>query len=119
MFSREQLEKYARILMWGMTVARNEDFQAGDLVLIRYDHPARELAEILFEAVLEKGYHPVQRVNTSPAMESAFFSKADSTQLTFLPPGDEELMRHLNGSISLLAPESLTHLQKVDPARIG
>jgi len=119
MFNREQLEKYARILMWGMSVARNEQFQAGDLVLIRYDHPARELAEIIFQITLERGFHPIQRVNTSPAMESAFFSKADTTQLTFLAPGDEELMRHLNGSISLLAPESLTHLQNVDPARIG
>ncbi len=119
MFTREQLEKYAEIMMWGMTVARSEPFQTGDVVLIRYDHPARELAEIIFDTVLEKGFHPVQRVNTSPAMESAFFSKADTTQLTFLPPGDEELMRHLNGSISLLAPESLTHLQNVDPTRIG
>jgi len=118
-FTDEQLEKYAEILMWGMRTARSRDFQQGDMVLIRFDPPGRRLAENLFETIVEQGYQPVQRVNATPNMEHAFFQKGRDEQLSFIPPGDEEFYSHLHGSISILAPESLTHLQDIEPERIG
>lgn len=119
MLSQEQLEKYATILIWGMQTARESDFSRGDIVLVRYDFPARKLCEILFEKLIRRGYNPVQRVNGTPAMEHSFFSHAGFEQLEFVAPGEEHLMHRLNGAISLLAPESLTHLQDVDPEKIG
>ena len=119
MLSQDQLQRYAEILIWGMQTAREQDFAKGDIVLIRYDLPARQLCEILFESLLRQGLNPIQRVNGSPVMEHSFFSLADSSQLRFVPPGEDRLMQHLNGAISLLAPESLTHLQDVNPEHIG
>jgi aminopeptidase len=52
-------------------------------------------------------------------MEHAFFQKGADEQLSFIPPGDEEFYSNLHGSISILAPESLTHLQDIEPERIG
>ena len=119
MLNQDHLQRYADILLWGMQTAREQTFDKGDIVLIRYDLPARPLCEILFEKLLRQGLNPIQRLNGSPGMEQAFFSIADSRQLRFVPPGEEELMHHLNGAISLLAPESLTHLQHVNPEHIG
>jgi aminopeptidase len=119
MLTPDQLQKYADVLLWGMKVARKPGFDPQDIVLLRYDFPARPLAEILFEKLITQNLYPVHRLSGSPAMEHALFSKGSSRQITFIPPGEEELMRHLNGCISLLAPESLTHLQDVDPERIG
>jgi aminopeptidase len=119
MLTEQQLNNYADVLLWGMKTARSEPFQAGDAVLVRYDLPARRLTEILFERLLDMGVHPVQRITASPAMEHSFFTRASEPQLTYIAPGEEELTRSLNGAISLLAPESLTHLQDVDPEHIG
>ncbi len=119
MFSKTQLEKYADVLLWGMQTARSQDFHSGDIILIRYDLPGRELTEILFEKILHKGMHPLQRINQSPKMDYALFSTGSDPQLTFLPPGEEELMHNLHGSISILAPESLTHLKNISPENIG
>lgn len=119
MFTQTQLKRYADILFWGLRKARTNQFAARDIILIRYDQAARLLAETVFAKVLEAGMHPVQRTGASPAMEKSFFSLSSDEQLTFHPPGEKELMHHLNGTISLLAPESLRHLKDVDPGRIG
>jgi aminopeptidase len=52
-------------------------------------------------------------------MEKNFFERANTSQLTFQSPGDKALYRQLNGSIYLHAPESITHLGKADPKKIG
>jgi aminopeptidase len=52
-------------------------------------------------------------------MEQAFYEKADGKQIVFITPGDRELMAHLNGRIFLRAPDSITHLRDIDPAKIG
>jgi len=90
-----------------------------DIVLIQYDRPALRLAEILYDRLMDKGVHPVQRMAATFRMEKSFYHKAGPQQLTFLAPGDKELYRHIHGRIFLHAPESLTHLRDVDPAKIG
>lgn len=119
LFNTIQLERYAQVLLWGLQTARNREFTPGEIVLLRYDNQALPLAEILFANLVGQGLHPVLRSTLSPKMEIAFFEKATETQLAFIPPGEQELMQHLHGSISILAPDSLTHLQKVSPAKIG
>jgi aminopeptidase len=44
---------------------------------------------------------------------------SNQRQLIFLAPGEERLVRRLNGSIFLTAPDSLTHLRDADPKKIG
>lgn len=119
MFSQSQIGRYAEILLWGLQTARRQRFHKNDLILIRFDFPARPLAEALYARLIDMRMHPVVRVNTTPAMEESFYQLSDRKQLVFTPPGDELFYRNLNGSIFLNAPESLTHLKGVDPGKIA
>ena len=119
MLSPEELEHYADVLLWGLNTARKQKFKKYDVVALRYHQPAKPLANILFERLLQSGLNPVQRVLETPQMETSYYTHANARQLTFVPPGEENLYRHLNGSIMLYAPESLTHLSGIDPKKIG
>lgn len=114
-----ELEKYADVLLWGLSTARKTKFRKGDIVLIQYERPALQLAEILFRKIVDMGMHPVQRMGLTFGMEQGFFEKADDKQLVFIPPGEKELYENINGRIFLRAPESLTHLKNIDSSRIG
>jgi aminopeptidase len=119
MLSKEKLEKYADVLLWGLKTARTEKYGRGDIVLVRYDHPAVALAEILQGRLLDMGLNPVMRGTVTPLMEHNFYGKSNARQLAFIAPGEKELCENLHGAISLLAPESLTHLRDIDSRRIG
>jgi len=112
-------DKYSEVLLWALNTARSGRFKKNDIVLIRFDRAALKLAEILQAKLLERGIHVIPRMMLTPAMEHNFFKIANTRQLIFQPPGDEELMKHLNGSIFLHAPDSLTHLKQIDPQKIG
>jgi aminopeptidase len=118
-FTREHLERYADVLLWGLSTARDEKFGKNEIVLIRFDKPALELMEILYGKLLDRGLNAVARMGLTATMERNFFDKAGPKQLVFIAPGDRELIGNLNGSIYLHAPQSLTHLRHVDPKRIG
>jgi len=119
MFTAKQLERYADVLWWGLSTARTSPFKRDDIVLIRYNQPAIKLAEILYARLLDRGYHPIQRVNPTTKMERQFYLLSTNSQLIFSPPGEKELMSRLNGSIFLYAPESITHLSDIDPQKMG
>ncbi|MEW6333020.1 MAG: aminopeptidase, partial [Thermodesulfobacteriota bacterium] len=119
MLKERYLERYADVLLWGLTTSRREPFRKRDLVLIQYDPAALRLAEILYDRIIAAGMHPVQRQGLTIHMERSFYRKADGRQLVFQPPGEKELCGNLHGRIYLHAPDSLTHLRQIDPARIG
>ena len=119
MLTDKQLQRYADVLWWGLTTARKTSFKKNDIVLIRYNKPALPLAEVLYGNLLAGGYHVIQRMNPTTAMERHFYRLSSEGQLVFLPPGEKELMSRLNGGIYLNAPESMTHLSDIDPAKIG
>ncbi len=119
MLTEKQLERYADVLLWGLKTARTNPFKKGDMVVIRYNLPAVRLAEIIYARLFETGINPIHRMSPTPAMEKAFYALSNNKQLDFIAPGEEELCRHLNGSIFLYAPESITHLSGIDPKKIG
>ncbi len=119
MFSKKQLEKYADVLLWGLKTARTEEHQPGDVILIQFDPSAVKLAEVLYAKVLEAGMNPVPRQNPTCGMEKDFYRLGNDGQVVFQPPGARELFENLNGSIHLLAPDSLTHLSGADPKKIA
>ncbi|MBI4763581.1 MAG: aminopeptidase [Deltaproteobacteria bacterium] len=119
MLTDDQLNQYAEVLFWGLRTARKEPFKKKDIILIQYEPPALKLAEIVFTKAIERGMNPVQRMGLTYGMEHDFLKKSKMDQLLFIPPGEKELLRHINGRIFLRAPESLTHLKDVDPLRIG
>jgi aminopeptidase len=119
MLTEKQLERYAEVLIWGLKTARTGRFKKDDIILVRYHLPAVRLAEILNRRLLGMGMNPVFRMSQTPTMEKDFFQLSHSKQLTFIAPGVRRLYQHINGSIFLHAPESITHLSDVDPKKIG
>ena len=119
MLTEKNLQHYADVLLWALATAKKSALKKNDIILIQYDRPALRLAEILYDRLMDKGVHPVQRMAATFRMEKSFYHKAGPQQLTFLAPGDKELYRHIHGRIFLHAPESLTHLRDVNPAKIG
>ncbi|GAB6908462.1 conserved hypothetical protein [Desulfosarcina cetonica] len=119
MLSEIQLERYAEVLLWGLRIARSKPFKRGDVVLVRFNLDAVPLAQILERRLLEQGMNPVRRLHPTPEMEKNFFKLANRRQLVFDPPGEDTLYRHLNGSIFLHAPASITHLSGIDPKKIS
>jgi aminopeptidase len=119
MLTNVQLEKYADVLIWALKVARGNPFKENDTILVQYERPALRLAEILYDRVLDMGMNPIQRMGLTMVMERSFYQRANDKQLVFMTPGDREFCGNLNGRIFLHAPEALTHLKEVDPAKIG
>ena len=115
MLSPTQLDRYADILIWGLTVSRKKPFANADVVLVRFDLPALPLMEKVYARLLDLHLNPVVRMNPTCGMERDFYDKSAYKQLDFVAPGERELMGDLCGLISLLAPQSLTHLAHIDP----
>ena len=118
MFTSQQLERYADVLLWGMQKARTKSFKKGDIVLVRFNQRAVKLAELVQIRLIDRGLHTMLRMLATDQMEYNFFSRADKEQLAFIAPGENEMVKNLNGTIFLNAPESLTHLQTIDSRRI-
>ena len=119
MFTEKQLDRYADVLLWAIKKARTGKFKKNDIVAIRYNTPSIRLAEILNAKLLGIGINPVLRTMPTPTMEKNHFELSNNRQLVFIPPGEEELFKNLNGSIFLHAPESITHLKNINPNKIG
>lgn len=119
MLTERHLNRYTDVLIWGLQTARSRRFKKGDVVLVRHHVSAMRLAELLHQRLLQMGMNPILRLNPTPVMEKDFFKLADSRQLVFHAPGEDTLYQNLDGAIFLHAPESITHLSKIDPAKIG
>ena len=119
MLTMKQMDKYSDVLLWGLKTARKGKFKKDEIVLIRFDLHAVELAEILQGKLLDMGMNPVLRPGATPVMEHNFYEKANNRQLEFVAPGEKELSKGLNGNIYLHAPDSLTHLSDIDSKKIG
>jgi aminopeptidase len=119
MLTETQLQRYAEVLWWGLNTARRKRFKKGDIVMVRYHIAATRLAEILQARLLALGLQPVIQAIPTSQMEKNLFELGKGRQLSFLPPGEDILYNHLNGSIFLYAPTSITHLSGADPRKIA
>jgi aminopeptidase len=117
--SQVHLEKYSDVLLWALGIARKGAFRKGDVILLNYHLDGLHLAETLQEKLIHMGLHPVLRLRLTSRMERTFYGESTPKQLAFQTPGEAELYESLNGAIYLFAPESLTHLSSVDPARMA
>lgn len=119
-FTKTQLDKYAGVMVWAMENARRGGkFKKYDSVLVRADQAALPLAQAVYEKLLQKRYQPVVRFNAPESFSRALYTLADKQQLTHIPAGEDAFQNALNGLIALRAPEDLTALKSVNPARIG
>ena len=119
-FTKTQLDRYADVMVWAMeTARRGGKFKKYDKVLVRAEIGAMPLVQAVYERLLDKRYNPVVRFIAPGALQRALYTKADDKQLAFIPVGEEPFQESLNGLIALRAPEDLTALKSVNPARIG
>ena len=119
-FTKTQNEKYADVMIWALqTARRNGKFKKYDSVLLRTDPSALPLAEAVYKKLIAAKFNVITRINAPEAFSKAFYTEADDKQLAFVAPGEKEFQRGINGLISLRAPEDLTHLKDVSPARIA
>jgi len=116
MYSKQQLEKYADALIWGLTTAR-PGFKKYDSILVRCDLPGLELGTVVHRKLVQAGYNVIFRFLTSPQLERDFYEFSDEKQRAFTAAGDKELYTALNGNIYIHAPASLTHLKGIDTKR--
>ena len=119
MLRAEHLENYADVLLWALQASRRTPLRNGAVVLLRYDLAGLPLAEVLYRRLVERRLNPVPRPNPTTPMQQDFYLHAGVKQLVFRTPGEKELCEALDGSIHVLAPDSLTHLADADPERIG
>ncbi len=117
--SKSQLEKYADVLIWGLTIARKNPFKPYDLIAVFYDPEALPLAEVLHRKLIRQKRNVVLRVMPNPGIERNFYLFSDRAQRRFAVPGEAELYSSLNGRIYLHAPSSLTHLKDIDAGKIN
>ena len=114
MYDVETLEKYAEVMLWGLSRGRKEPFSKSDFILIQYDLDGLPLAEEICAKVHDMGYIPIPRAAMTPRMEYDRLTKSNNKRLSTLIPGERDLYNHLHGVISVIAPASLTHLAGVD-----
>ncbi len=117
LFTQKQLERYADVLIWGLSKARTKRFKKGDLVRIAYDLSTIDLLEEVYKKLITRGFNVVTVALPNARMEKDFFSISSNNQLKFVPPWLDSTARNLNGTILLWSPESLTHLADIDPKR--
>lgn len=119
-FTKVQNEKYAEVMIWALeTARRNGKFKRYDTILLRSDLSALPLARAIYEKLLLRRFQVILRLNAPEEFSKEFYQRADNKQLSFIAAGEKEFQGGINGLISLRAPEDLTHLKQVDPARIA
>ncbi len=120
MLTNTQIQKYADVLLWALQAARrNGKFKKYDSVLLRTDMAASALAKAVYAKLLENRYNVLLRWNAPEDFTTAFYNLADTKQLAYLPQGELEIQGNINGLIALHAPQDLTHLKNVDPAKLA
>jgi len=119
-FTKKQLDSYADVMVWAMEYARTGGkFKKYDSVMVRVEQGGMPLAQAVYERLLDKKYNPVLRFLAPDTFQRALYTKADDKQLSYIPAGEEELHRKLNGLIAISAPEDLTVLKTVDSTKIA
>jgi len=119
-FSKDKLEKYANVLVWGFQTSRHGgEIKPYETALLVYDIAAQDLADAMHKRLLEMKINVMLRPVMRPVMEKNLYTLADEKMLGFMNPGEKEMFSNLNIYIRLRAPECLTHLKDVDPKRMG
>ncbi|WP_320007839.1 aminopeptidase [Maridesulfovibrio sp.] len=116
--SYEDLRQYAKVLLWGLNSQKENGLKNRDIVIIKYDYLATPLAENLFALLIEKHLHPVMEIGLTPAMKAELYINSSYGQLTFHPPGKEELYAQAAGVIRIHAPEEIEAMTEIDPRAI-
>lgn len=118
LISYEDLRQYAKIIFWALKSQKENGLQNKDIIIIKYDYLATPLAEALFALLIEKHLHPVMETGLTPAMKAELYINSSYGQLTFHPPGKEEMYKQASGVVRIHAPEEVEAMTEIDPRAI-
>ena len=114
------IEKYADVMIFALKSARKGGkFKPGENILLSFDYPALNLAETIYQKLIEQGFNVIARPYLSESMAKSFYTKANAKQLKFCAPWEKVLNENLNGLIALRAPQNLENLKNVDAKNIA
>lgn len=119
LYTREKLYSYAEVLLWALRTSRAVPFKNGELVLLRFDVDAVPLAEAVYAALMDARLHPLPLALPTAFMQAEHFGNSSFGQLTFAQPGLDDLHKAAAGVITILAPDDLTHLARINPTSIA
>ena len=106
-------KKYANVLVDYCTKVK-----IGDLVIIRGEALAQPLIKAVYEAVLNKGAHPITKISIDGLQES-YFKIASDEQLDFVDPFIKNEYEKADKFISIGAPYNLKNLTRADSEKIA
>src|SRR3989339_112991 len=112
LFTESQKEKLADVMVYAMKVARAKKFKKGDIIRVMCALTGWDIADMIQARLLDDGFHPLLKLIPPSKMETTFYEHARDFQLSYLDESDMNLVRRLNGYISLRAPECLDHLKQ-------
>ncbi len=117
--SYEDLRNYAKVLLWGVEHNRFSPLKNKDIIIIKYDRAAEELAEALYAVLIEAHLNPVLEAVLTPYMKAELYINSSYGQLLFEIPGKYELYSEAKGVIRIHAPLNMGALSRVDPLTIN
>jgi aminopeptidase len=115
-------KKYAELMWWALQKARagaGGKYQKGDIIRVVFEEGSIQVAEFLYEILLQAGMIPLMKYSLPPSFEKVYYNTAEGCQLEYIGKWDKALIRGLNGTIGLYSPSSLTHLKNVDPKKMS
>lgn len=116
--SSENLRNYAKTLLWGVKNSRINPLKNKDIIIIKYDSAAEELAEALYGILIEAHLHPVLEAVLTPHMKAELYINSSYEQLLYEIPGKYQLYSEAKGLIRIHAPVNMGALARVNPLTI-
>ncbi len=111
------LQNYASVMV-DFALGGGAGIGKKDVVYLQFDLPAMPLALKIYLRILEKGAHPLLKINEE-SFSKIFYEFAQSHQLDFFPKDySKALVNTIDHKIYLMADRDPLHLKDVDPTKI-
>lgn len=111
------LSNYAHVLT-DFALGSGEGIKKGEVIFVQFDSPALPLAQEVYRAILQKGAHPMVKMNED-SFGKIFYDEASDEQLEFFPKKyQKSLIETMDHRMYLMADRDPLHLKGVDPVKM-
>lgn len=118
-FSKTKLRRYADVMVWGLTTAREKKLKKGDIIRIYGGIPGIPLIEEIHAKLTEMGFNVSVVFEDTPRIDVDSYNLASDDQIKWMAPWAKHIYKNIHGNIYVDAPTSITHLKDVDPKKIS
>ncbi len=115
--SQKMLSNYAHVLT-DFALGSGEGIKKNEVIFVQFDSPALPLAQEVYRAILEKGAHPIIKMNED-SFSKIFYDVASDAQLEFFPKKyQKSLIETMDHRMYLMADRDPLYLKGVDPVKM-